>query len=456
LLVGCSWFEGPPTTVEAPVAVEAEPAADDERKRKKGRKHKETTPLFKAFQTMTDRDFEAHILGGEGAPEGTQLRPPPVLTKRQREEAAALAALGYVDGEVEAKPGSKDGVRRWEKGAWEGYNLLTPGGHSVAVLMDMAGNEVHRWGFRVVDAWPSFRAPEGEAFHAESFRRAQVMPNGDLIGLWSGYAIARIDKDSKLVWGNFLPVHHDFEVLDDGGVMVLTRVAHHVPRIKQQQPIVEDYLTWLDPQGRVVNSMSVLEAFEAYDGYDEIWRTRPKQDRDLFHTNTVHLLREDWSHVHPAFKKGRVLTSMRHLDAIALIDTDATEVVWALKGTFSRQHDPQVVVDGRLLLFDNQGGEGGSSRVLEYDLTTGELAWAYQAMPASSFASGVCGHTQRLPNGNTLVNESTEGRAFELTPEGEIVWEYRSSFRTTRVGKIISRNYEFWRLPRAEVEAWLE
>jgi len=31
---------------------------------------------------------------------------------------------------------------------------------------------------------------------------------------------------------------------------------------------------------------------------------------------------------------------------------------------------------------------------------------------------------QRLPNGNTLICETTSARVFEVTPEREIVWEY--------------------------------
>jgi hypothetical protein len=29
-----------------------------------------------------------------------------------------------------------------------------------------------------------------------------------------------------------------------------------------------------------------------------------------------------------------------------------------------------------------------------------------------------------LPNGNTLITESDRGRVFEITPSGEIVWEF--------------------------------
>src|SRR5258706_14516162 len=38
------------------------------------------------------------------------------------------------------------------------------------------------------------------------------------------------------------------------------------------------------------------------------------------------------------------------------------------------------------------------------------------------------GNAQRLPNGNTLITESSFGRFFEVTKEGEIVWEYVNPF----------------------------
>ena len=38
------------------------------------------------------------------------------------------------------------------------------------------------------------------------------------------------------------------------------------------------------------------------------------------------------------------------------------------------------------------------------------------------------GNAQRLPNGNTLINEASIGRFFEVTRDGEIVWEYINPF----------------------------
>ncbi len=44
------------------------------------------------------------------------------------------------------------------------------------------------------------------------------------------------------------------------------------------------------------------------------------------------------------------------------------------------------------------------------------------------FFSARLSGAQRLPNGNTLICAGEQGRIFEVTPGGEIVWEYSSPF----------------------------
>jgi len=41
-----------------------------------------------------------------------------------------------------------------------------------------------------------------------------------------------------------------------------------------------------------------------------------------------------------------------------------------------------------------------------------------------SFFSPSRGSNQRLPNGNTFIADSDNGRLFEVTYQGEIVWEF--------------------------------
>ena len=51
--------------------------------------------------------------------------------------------------------------------------------------------------------------------------------------------------------------------------------------------------------------------------------------------------------------------------------------------------------------------------------------------PAWRFFSDHAGGVQRQPNGNTLICEAVNGRVFEVTPGGEIVWDWVNPFTKT-------------------------
>ncbi len=48
----------------------------------------------------------------------------------------------------------------------------------------------------------------------------------------------------------------------------------------------------------------------------------------------------------------------------------------------------------------------------------------YTGTPRSSFFAPIISGAQRLPNGNTLIDEGTTGRIFEVNAAGKIVWQY--------------------------------
>jgi outer membrane protein assembly factor BamB len=83
---------------------------------------------------------------------------------------------------------------------------------------------------------------------------------------------------------------------------------------------------------------------------------------------------------------------------------------------------PTLLENGHLLVFDN-GVHRDFSRVLEVNPVTEEIVWQYRA---ADFYSQWRGSNQRLPNGNTLICESQNGRVFEVTPAGEVVWEFHN------------------------------
>ena len=64
------------------------------------------------------------------------------------------------------------------------------------------------------------------------------------------------------------------------------------------------------------------------------------------------------------------------------------------------------------------------SGVIEVNPATHEIVWKYQEPRPFNFYSPRISNAQRLRNGNTLINEGNFGRFFEVTTEGDVVWEY--------------------------------
>ncbi len=69
-----------------------------------------------------------------------------------------------------------------------------------------------------------------------------------------------------------------------------------------------------------------------------------------------------------------------------------------------------------------------------YDISDGEPfgpsenTWTYTAPDKYSFYAPFISSTHRLKNGNTFINSGPRGRFFEVTPDGEIVWEYLNQY----------------------------
>ncbi len=66
--------------------------------------------------------------------------------------------------------------------------------------------------------------------------------------------------------------------------------------------------------------------------------------------------------------------------------------------------------------------------MIEVDPVSNEIAWSSKAETLLAFYSFMGSGAERLANGNTLITEGATGRLFEVTREGETVWEYVSPF----------------------------
>ena len=387
--------------------------------------------------------------------------PTPGLWKQSRRDAWAdkverLESLGYLQGYK--KRGQKQGVTLHEKDrVWTGLNLYTSGHAPEAVLMDMDGAVLHRWRCEFSTAWPDYPVRTKRRTDTQHFwRRVHLYENGDLLAIFGGFALIKVNAASEILWVYEQRAHHDLEVQADGSIFVLTRKARRLPRFGSNTPVVEDFVAVLTADGEEQRKVSVLECFENSE-YEFLLDQRCKGQKDPFHTNTIEVLDGALAGRNPAFSAGRVLVSCRNFDTIAVLDLEEKTVPWASHDQWKSQHQPTVLDNGRLLLFDNLGHPGphGRSRVVELDLSTSEIAWTYAGTQADPFQSDICGSCIRLPNGNTLITESDAGRAIEVDADGELLWEFVSPHRAGPGGGLIANLLEVTRLDPDFPTDWL-
>ena len=135
---------------------------------------------------------------------------------------------------------------------------------------------------------------------------------------------------------------------------------------------------------------------------------------------------------------------------------------------FYGQHDPHWITpglpgEGHILVFNNGNGrpEGNFSTIEEiitpldsngaypfpdqgqpFEPADNDLI--YEADNPINFYSAFISGSQRLENGNTIICSGSKGRFFEVTPAGEIVWEYKSPvtiFGIVDQGDYITQGY---------------
>ncbi len=334
-----------------------------------------------------------------------------------------------------ARPTEQSVTKHQPAKAYGGYTLFSPHATKDVWLINMEGRIVHHW-----------KMPERLASDV------RLLPNGNQLRInktWkepSGYMgsvgtdLVEVDWDGNIVWKHEDPYqHHDFCRLENGNMM-LNRHVVIPPEIARK---ARGGIPGTEPEelggGMWGNSFREITP----DG-EVVWEWRGHEHLDP-ETDVMCGIcpRSIWGYVNgfDVFPNGDIVGSFRHLNNIMIIDRESGEIKWRWgKWELGHQHNPTVLDSGNVLLFDNgyhrlppyqyrstTSIEAGS-RVLEVNPKTDEIEWEYMAETPASFWSAICSSAERLPNGNTLICESTSGRIFEVTPEKEIVWEFINPF----------------------------
>jgi outer membrane protein assembly factor BamB len=256
---------------------------------------------------------------------------------------------------------------------------------------------------------------------------------------------------------------YDVDPLDSGNLLVSTTYPNRTmvmefdpdavePVWTHDLPINDTHDVARMPDGRLL--VANMREFEDGVSNDRIYvydRENGTVDwewrfRDHFANDTDGGFKLDWTHVNDVDvidDEGRyVLTSPRNFDQVVVVDRETDEIVLRLgeddnHEILDEQHNPDYLEreDGTpvLLVADSE-----NDRVVEYERDCGgadprlgagtppeecewDRVWTVEGFNWPRDAD-------RLPNGNTLVTDTLNHRAVEITPDGEVVWEFHASW----------------------------
>jgi hypothetical protein len=372
--------------------------------------------------------------------------------------------------------------------AYSGYTLFCADNFG-AFLIDMRGNVVHHWKNVGAVDHPVKMLPGGHVMGAtgnpgrivgEEDSNDLAIADWDDNIIWK-YPKAGMHHDFERT-GN--PVGYYAPGLEpelQGGKTLI--LSNKIVRKRQisYRPLLDDILYIIDEEGNILwewlasdhidemgFSIEARNTMFRYPNY-VMSRTPGKVGGDWIHVNTASWLGPNkwYDQGDERFHPDNIIYDGRQTNTAGIIDHKTGNLVWHLGpdyesteklrdiGSLVGQHHAHMIPkglpgEGNILIFDNGGFAGFGapnpaapfgkdnvhrdySRVIELDPVEMKIVWEYNANKAGSrdlakFYSDYVSSAQRLPNGNTLIDEGAFGRLFEVTPECETVWEYISPY----------------------------
>jgi hypothetical protein len=370
---------------------------------------------------------------------------------------------------------------------WNGYNVLSILDTPKVVVIDMNGNVVKEWdGFNLSPGGPARVIPGGNVIgttgafppHQEALALVQRDFEGRETWRFDGAEQVTLENGETV---NSARIHHDwqrtdlpagyyspgFTPLTEGANTLILAHTNHDDANVSTVTLEDDRLIEVGPDG------DILWEWRAGDHIDQFGFSVEARDtiqRGVGYSQGRGSM--DWLHINSAtyvgpnqwydagderFAPENVIISSRQTSVIAIINRDG-DVVWQLGPDFSDSPEEQAIGQiigqhhahfippglpgaGNVMIFDNGGSSGygapgaltasgsgiyarSTSRILEIDPVSLDVVWSYRA--PNFFSTNISG-AQRLPNGNTLITEGAPGRIFEVTVDGENVWEYMNA-----------------------------
>jgi uncharacterized protein (UPF0248 family) len=301
-------------------------------------------------------------------------------------------------------------------------------------LIDLRGDVIHTWTMPYSPGLSGYLTERGTLFYAGRTPESNFLSRFP----FKGGVVMEVDWHGKMLWELRRPDQHHHAILLRNGNVLMNCMGEVPDEIARQ---VKGGMIESDMSSGQYASRSNGEADKMYSDYlAEVtpagktvweWRTWEHLDPVSDGITEVQAPRTLWAQGNSVeeLSNGDILASFRPISTVVRISRETGKIVWKLSTPMvAGQHAPTMLANGNVLIFDNGvhrlDDSMPYSRVIEVNPATNEIVWKYQDKPAWNFFSPRMGNAQRLPNGNTLITESAFGRIFEVTKDGEIVWEY--------------------------------
>jgi hypothetical protein len=375
-------------------------------------------------------------------------------------------------------------------GDTSGYNLFAPLNSTTTYLTDGDGD--------VVYTWDSAYRPGNAVYLLENgnlLRTGNTGPGSFNAGGVGGI-VEEIAPDGTVVWdfeyaNSQHRLHHDIEPLLDGNVLMINwerkteaeaLAAGRDPTLLADGEVWPDAVIEVDPDtDTIVWEWHVWDHLvQDYDaGQDNfgVVADHPELIDLNYNAPGIPVGDADWNHINAidySAEFDQILLSVHNFSEIWVIDHSTTTAEaaghsgdllyrWGNPAAYDAgdssdqqlfaQHDAQWIPSGypgagHILVFNNGAGRPGGAYSSVDEIVppvdgSGQYTsygpsaptWSYSAdNPTDFYATNISG-AQRLPDGNTLICDGPAGYFFEVTPEGEIVWQYdhgSGTFRVTR------------------------
>ena len=326
--------------------------------------------------------------------------------------------------------------------AWRGLTLFTPVEDTGPWLIDMWGRPVNHWDMGYPPGCYGELLPNGHLLYAGR------LPDGPLAQIeGAGGVLLEADWQGHIVWEHRDScLHHGFWRLKNRNTLVLRWVElpkAFAGRVPGGDPGSEhDGVMWGEAIQEIRPNGKVAWEWVAHQHLTPDTLARcPLCPRDTWlHANAV-----------AGLPDGNILVSFAKANTVAIIDraTGSLKWHWGDTGELAHQHAPAMLDNGNILIYDNgfhpNGMAQNYSRLLEVDPRTGKMVWSYEGPDGGTlrmlFYSSMYSNCQRLPNGDTLACEGTTGRLFEITPAGDLVWEFVNHLPACHASPADSRSY---------------